>query len=173
MKEINNEKQNKIEITIYSIYILMGTLAIITAFHVNDIKYITIATLWWALAFVSFMNLKIRNGNDEIINLQQECVRIQNKTIKTLFEKVYERKEIIKLSDIIINEKFKEPKKEKYEHRKKFFETYKDFEVPIILDNNNVLVDGYTTYLISKERGFSHVYVKRKVKNKEKGENRK
>lgn len=74
----------------------------------------------------------------------------------------------IKLSDIIITEEFanshpSEEKIQKYE--KQFVENGKQVK-PIVLNKNNVLIDGYIQYLILKENGFEEVeYIKCNRKN--------
>lgn len=155
-------KLNQTEIMLIIVYIVISIFNIFVLFKTKNLAYISNILLWWTLAFVEYMNIKIRKSKDAIIEFQDNAISEQNDLIQDLFKKISERKEIVKLADIIISKKFTKPKKEKLQHRSEYYRVYKDFEVPIILDRNNVLVDGYTTYLIAKREGISHIYVKRK-----------
>lgn len=67
----------------------------------------------------------------------------------------------IKLSKIKIPNKFKRtyPKPEKMLKKYKFFLKYKNFESRIVINKQNILIDGYTSYLIAKAFGFKKVTV--------------
>lgn len=69
----------------------------------------------------------------------------------------------INIDKIIISEKFKqkEPGQRKINERLAYFEKYGEFYSPIVLDKNNILIDGYTSYLIAKRYGFENVEIKR------------
>lgn len=69
------------------------------------------------------------------------------------------KKEVIDIEKIIIKNDFKKhkPKREKMIIRKMYFMKHDEFYSPIVLDENNVLVDGYTSYLIAKEFKFQWV----------------
>ena len=69
----------------------------------------------------------------------------------------------IAFKDIIISKEFKKhyPRKSKMQERWEYYEKYKEGKVPIIVDKNNVLIDGYTTYLIAKKLGVNKILVKR------------
>ena len=70
--------------------------------------------------------------------------------------------EIIEIDKIIINKCFRKPNKNKLEERRKYYKEHKYFKVPVILDNKNLLVDGYTTYLLAKEFDFKLLTILRK-----------
>ena len=74
-----------------------------------------------------------------------------------------EDKITIAFKDIIISKEFKKhyPRKSKMQERWEYYEKYKEGKVPIIVDKNNVLIDGYTTYLIAKKLGVNKILVKR------------
>ena len=59
----------------------------------------------------------------------------------------------IRLSKIKITKEFKKhkPKKQKIAEKDSYFILNNTFKEKIILDKNNVLLDGYTTYLLAKE----------------------
>lgn len=59
----------------------------------------------------------------------------------------------IRLSKIKISEEFKKhkPKSKKMNDKNIYFILNNTFKEKIILDKNNILVDGYTTYLLAKQ----------------------
>lgn len=68
-----------------------------------------------------------------------------------------------KLSNIKIQDSFKRnpPKHEKILEKIAYYNTYQNFEQPIVVDKDNVLIDGYTTYIIAKGLGMRYIKVKR------------
>ena len=68
-----------------------------------------------------------------------------------------------KLSNIKIQDSFKKnPSKwTKMLDKQAFYIEHGIFEQPIIVDKNNYLIDGYTTYLIAKELGIKYMPAKR------------
>lgn len=69
--------------------------------------------------------------------------------------------EIVKISDIKIRKDYKKPKKEKMQKKTKYYEMHRYFKSTVILDDNNYLVDGYTSYLLAKELEFDFITVVR------------
>ena len=69
--------------------------------------------------------------------------------------------EIVKIDNIKILKVFKTPKHEKINSRRKYYKKYKYFRSMIVLNKNNYLLDGYTTYLLAKEAGFDYITVLR------------
>ena len=67
------------------------------------------------------------------------------------------------INNIKIAKEFKnnKPKSEKMTYKWNFYQLYGKFEQPIVLDKNNYLIDGYTTYLIAKQLGKKYIKVKR------------
>lgn len=53
------------------------------------------------------------------------------------------------------------PRKSKMRSKKQFYKEHGKYQSEITLDKQNRLVDGYTTYLLEKERGKKIVKVKR------------
>lgn len=151
-EETKLEKKDKIKIGFYIFMVIFETIVAIVE---KDFTWIVVALLWVNIAVVEYCNAKILKSKNAIIEFQDDL-------IKALHMKLSEKEEIIKLSDIIISKKFTKPKREKMKERSEYYREYKDFKVPIILDKNNVLIDGYTTYLIAKKEGLSHVYIERK-----------
>lgn len=55
----------------------------------------------------------------------------------------------IKVQNIKIPKNYKKPSNKKLMQKLEYFEKHKQFESRIIIDSNDVLVDGYTSYLIA------------------------
>lgn len=68
-----------------------------------------------------------------------------------------------KLSNIKIQDEFKKhpPKAEKMAWKWIFYTKYGMFSQPIVLDKDNYLVDGYTTYIMAKALHKRYMSVKR------------
>lgn len=68
-----------------------------------------------------------------------------------------------KLSNIKIQDSFKNhpPKWTKMLDKQAFYIKHGTFEQPIVVDKDNVLIDGYTTYIIAKGLGIRYMSVKR------------
>lgn len=64
------------------------------------------------------------------------------------------------INNIKIKESFKNnpPKYHKLLEKKIYHMQHNKYEQPIVIDDDNWLIDGYTTYLI--EKGFERKYVK-------------
>ncbi len=70
--------------------------------------------------------------------------------------------EIVKIDNIKILKVFKRPNKEKkLIKRREYYLDHKYFRSMIVLNNNNYLLDGYTTYLLAKEMKFDYITVLR------------
>lgn len=65
--------------------------------------------------------------------------------------------EIIKIDSIKIRKDFAKPNPKKLAIRKIYYEKHNYFRSQIVVTKNNYLVDGYTTYLIAKEKGFNYI----------------
>lgn len=65
------------------------------------------------------------------------------------------------IDNIKILKEFKRhpPKQEKIDLRRTFYKLFGKYAVPVILDNENYLIDGYTTYLIAKENNKKYIKV--------------
>lgn len=61
-------------------------------------------------------------------------------------------KKLMRLSKIKISEEFEKtpPKKIKLLEKRAYQLIYNQYEQPIVVNKNNVLIDGYTTYLLMK-----------------------
>ncbi len=67
--------------------------------------------------------------------------------------------EIVKISNIKIQRKYKDPGKFKMKNRREYYKNHKYFKRMIVLDEKNYLIDGYTTYLLAKEIGFDYITI--------------
>lgn len=69
---------------------------------------------------------------------------------------------IVSLNKIQIPDYYVKPNAIKMNIRYEYYLANKKYLVPIIVDENNVLVDGYTSYLIAKQikKKFVNVEVK-------------
>lgn len=67
----------------------------------------------------------------------------------------------IKVKDIKIQDRYKEspPRAGKMELKLKHYKHCGKFEEEIIVNKHNVLIDGYTSYLIAKQEGIKSVQV--------------
>lgn len=67
----------------------------------------------------------------------------------------------ININDIVISDQYAEskPSPKKYDYKLSRYLKLLHYDPPI-LDDNNVLVDGYITYLILKNQGVDKVWVK-------------
>lgn len=68
---------------------------------------------------------------------------------------------LIRLKKIKIADDYKEPNVFKMMEREAYFIIHHKLAVPIIVNRNNELVDGYTSYLIAKMYGKRIVKVER------------
>ena len=69
--------------------------------------------------------------------------------------------EIIPIECIKIKKYFKKPRKTKIKEKEEYFNKHGYFRSTIILNKNNVLIDGYTTYLLAKEQGYKSITILR------------
>lgn len=66
------------------------------------------------------------------------------------------------LSDIIINEPFASspPRNGKLNRIRNYYNEYGYIDKPLIVNRNNILLDGYTRYLVLKENNEKYATVK-------------
>ena len=85
-----------------------------------------------------------------------------------LIDKIMRKLGFENINNIIIKNNYQEkpPKEWKMNIRRNFYNTYKEFYVPIVIQQVNYnrwfLIDGYTSYLIAKEKGIKYIPVERK-----------
>ena len=66
---------------------------------------------------------------------------------------------IMRINDIRIPKEFQKPRTEKMNERIEYFKKNQNFETQIVVDKDNNLIDGYTTYLIAKKYGINFINV--------------
>ena len=90
---------------------------------------------------------------------------LKNKLIKSMQVEIVDIRplegEIIPIECIKIKKYFKKPKESKMKIKEEYFNKHRYFRSTIILDKNNVLLDGYTTYLLAKEKGYKNITILR------------
>ena len=69
--------------------------------------------------------------------------------------------EIVKLENIKIPYNFTAPNEKKIKKRKKYYKKYGYFQRRIILNKNNLLIDGYITYLLALNMGYDYITILR------------
>lgn len=69
--------------------------------------------------------------------------------------------EIVKLENIKIPKYFTKPNPKKLKRRKDYYEKYKYFRSTIVLSKHNLLIDGYTTYLLALNKGYDYITILR------------
>lgn len=140
-------------IAIFNIYVVIKT---------KQISYITISISFFTIACNQYLDAKLLKSKDYLLHIKNEIIDKQEKTIKILFRELEKKTKIIDIKNINIPDYFKKPNKKKMEEREKYFRQNSKFEAPIIIDQYNNLIDGYTSYLIAKKYEFSTVEVQQK-----------
>ena len=156
-------KLNKIDKNKIIFYILMAIFSIAVSISEKDFTWIVVALLWANIAIIEYYNSKLLKSKDALSDLQEEHIKVQDEIIMSLLKDLATPNIVIDISLIKIPKNFTKPKKEKLNKRFEFYNKHKYFEVPIIIDPSNTLVDGYTSYLIAKKYNMKTVQVKVKI----------
>lgn len=69
--------------------------------------------------------------------------------------------EIVKLGNIKIPFKFTAPSEKKLHKRNLYYLKHGYFKSTIILNEDNLLIDGYTTYLLALNKGYDYITILR------------
>lgn len=144
-------------------HIIMTIFSITVAIINKELTWILVALLWANVAIMEYCDGKLLKGKDALIELHEEHTKVQEEMIMSLLKDLATPNVVIDINLIKIPKKFTKPRKEKLDNRIKFYNKYKYFEVPIIIDPNNTLVDGYTSYLIAKKYNLKTVQAKIKI----------
>lgn len=140
-------------------YVLMAIFEIGVAIFEKEVIWIIVSLLWIDIAVMEYCNTKMLKGKEAIINIQDEHIKTQDNMINNLLKYINRKTKIIKVSDIKIPKDFRKPNPGKMKNRIGYYNTYKQFAVPIIVDKDNNLIDGYTSYLIAKKYNFNNIQV--------------
>lgn len=154
------ENRTKAMITFH---IFMTIFSVITALISKDFIWILVALLWANVAIMEYCDAKLLKGRDAIIEIQEDHIKLlklQNEMITDILEELKEKTKIIKLTDIKIQKHFTKPNKKKLNRRLEYYNKNKCFKTPIIINEDNTLIDGYTSYLIAKKYNLETVEVK-------------
>ena len=144
--------------------ILGGSMNITGGIVESNFYEFMLGVMFLIIALSIFVFEKAIKWRDDVLEEQNDCIKIQDKLITKLYEELAKPTVVIDLKNIKIPKKFTKPKKEKLDHRFKYYEINKCFEVPIVIDKDNMLVDGYTSYLIAKKYNMKLVQAKVKLK---------
>lgn len=152
-------------------HIILTILSITVAIIDKDFTWVLVALLWINIIVQEYCDAKMSKGNQVVIDLQEETIDKQFAVINELIDEIYKMKntKIVDIKEIKIPKKFSKPKSAKMKNRIEYYNTYKRFEVPIIIDEDNNLIDGYTTYLIAKKYNFNNIQVQVKIGGKNNG----
>lgn len=129
----------------------------------SNFDRIMVGTLFLLISFMMFVFEKATKWRDDLIDSQEKYEKKQDEFINQLLQELRTIWVITDINLIKIPEKFTKPRKEKLDHRFKFYNKNKCFEVPIVINTNNELVDGYTSYLIAKKYNMKTVRAKVKI----------
>lgn len=168
VKEIIDSKWKKetslsgLEKTILCMYVVMFIFSIVVAILEKNMPYLVIAILWLDLFICEYFNKKVNKMDKALIGSYEELNQTQSKVIVSLYGELDKEKRIMYLEDIKIPKNFTKPGKKKLDRRFKYYEENKCFRVPIIVDERNILEDGYTSYLIAKKYKLEKVRVQRR-----------
>ena len=135
--------------------ILMIIVSIITGILEKDFTWGIIALLWGSIAIEECLNSKILKGKDYINNLLAEQIKKQNEIIKE-----YLSHQVKNIKDIKVPKYFSKPNENKMLESWEYVKKNGIFRTPIIIDKNNNLKDGYTSYLIAKKLDMKEICVK-------------
>lgn len=139
--------------------IAMSIFTIVTAFVTKNFTWIVCSVLWLDLALTNFLDNDLLRRKDELFDIQNELIDAQQKTI-TEFIKQQNSTKIVMLNDIKIPKKYKKPGKAKMDSRIEYYKHFQDFRVPVLVDKDNNLKDGYTSYLIAQSLGHNCISVR-------------
>lgn len=104
---------------------------------------------------------KLKKKAEEIIDKKIEKYAQENISILSKIINRPNEGEIVKINNIQIPYKFTEPNKNKLLKRENYYKKYGYFKSTIVLNKNNVLVDGYTTYLLALNNGYEYITILR------------
>ena len=95
--------------------------------------------------------------------LEEKTTKYAQKDIDELSKILNRPKEgeIVKIANIKIPYYFLAPNKNKLRTRKRYYEKHKYFRSIVVLNNDNLLVNGYITYLLALNMGFEYITIVR------------
>lgn len=145
-------------------YISMIIFCVVVAIITKEFVWILVSLLWTNIAIIEYFDAKLFKSKDALIELQERHIKTQDEIIINLLKDLSTQNFIIDINLIKIPENFAKPSKNKLNARFEYYNKNKHFEVPIIINAKNVLVDGYTSYLVAKKCNLKTVQVRMEVK---------
>ena len=113
------------------------------------------------IALIEYFDNKLIQEKDKIIYEADKLINLQFGIINELTDdlKKLNKVKIMRINDIRIPKEFQKPRIEKMKERIEYFKKNQNFETQIIVDKDNNLKDGYTSYLIAKKYGIDFINV--------------
>lgn len=143
--------------------ITVGVFDIIQGIIHSNFDRIMVGILFLLVSLMMYLLEESTKWRDDLIKLQDEHIKKQDELLLDAIKELANPNVIIDLNNIKIPEKFTKPRKEKLNSRIQYYNKNKCFEVPIIIDPSNMLIDGYTSYLIAKKYNMKTVQAKVKI----------
>ena len=127
----------------------------------KNLTCIVCAILWGNIALIEYFDNKLIQEKDQMIYEEDKLIRMQFSIINDLTDdlKKINKVKIMRIKDIRIPKEFQKPRTEKMNERIEYFKKNQNFETQIVVDKDNNLIDGYTTYLIAKKYGINFINV--------------
>lgn len=149
-------KLYKIERLMVIFYIMIAVFTAMISILERNSMWLLCALLWIDIAVIDYCNSKTIKGKNLLISTQKNI-------ILELLEKLSERPKIeeVDLDSVKVPKYFKRPNEKKFNERLQYVKENNTFKAPIIIDKDNYLKDGYTSYLIAKKMGFVKIAVVR------------
>lgn len=157
-------KLKKEEVMLIIFYVLNVILDITTAITTRNVVWIICGLLWSVIAIMKYYSPKNENANNTLIEMQEECIKLQESIINALMNETAVEVEISKIK---VPKNFSKPNQKKMQKKIQYYKENHKFESQIVIDLNYNLLDGYTSYLIAKNYNKATVIVKLKRKTKE------
>lgn len=151
------EAKTKVRIVIH---ILIAILSLVTAGIEKNGAWAICGMLWITIAVMEYCDNKLLKGSDALAEIQEQHIKVQNEMIDDLLKKLSEQTKIIDITRIKIPKHFTKPRQKKLEERWDYAVKNGKFKVPVIIDKDNNLKDGYTSYLVAKSLGLEEIEAK-------------
>lgn len=169
------KKENKLEENFYNekvksdkwrnatimLCLIMIVYEVVISIISKNLTYIVCAILWGNIALIEYFDNKLIQEKDKIIYEADKLINLQFGIINELTDdlKKLNKVKIMRINDIRIPKEFQKPRIEKMKERIEYFKKNQNFETQIIVDKDNNLKDGYTSYLIAKKYGIDFINV--------------
>ncbi len=157
-------KLKKEEVILIIFYVLNVILDITTAITTKNVVWIICGLLWSVIAIMKYYSSKNENANNTLIEIQEECIKLQESIIDALMNETAVE---VETSKIKVPKNFSKPNQKKMQKKIQYYRKNHKFESQIVIDLDYNLLDGYTSYLIAKNYSKTTVIVKLKRKTKE------